>query len=155
MYTFPFITSTYDTTSRICVAPCYFYVMPNRLRKRICLFFLRGRSAARVAASKTSRTPSFVLADVSKYPTAPSLRATAAPCDSYWSAKRCVGWLAATGAQYLLWGHHALAGFPELLNGARVVSQVLPKCDEKPRHLRTKVTNFVDPLYAREHPDSP
>jgi len=45
------------------------------------LFFpVRRRRAARVACSKTSRTPSFILAEHSRYRVAPILRATASPC---------------------------------------------------------------------------
>jgi len=46
------------------------------------LFFFpcRRRSAARVACSNTSLTPSFILAEHSRYLTAPILRATASPC---------------------------------------------------------------------------
>jgi hypothetical protein len=39
----------------------------------------RRRSAARVACSKTSRTPSFIFAEHSRYLCAPILRATASP----------------------------------------------------------------------------
>ena len=44
------------------------------------LFFpVRRMSAARVACSNTSRTPSFILAEHSRYFAAPILRATASP----------------------------------------------------------------------------
>ena len=43
-------------------------------------FPVRRRRAARVACSKTSRTPSFILAEHSRYRVAPILRATASPC---------------------------------------------------------------------------
>ena len=77
--------------------------------------------AARVACSKTSRTPSLVLAEHSRYLVAPIFLRTSSPCDD---CQLCYV-AAAKGCAYLVRSYRLLGGLMELLKRLLVVAQVL------------------------------
>ena len=98
--------------------------------------FFRVSSAARVACSKTSRTPSFVLAEHSRYFWAPIFLRTSSAYVHIIVNKLlspCVppiGCGLTNGHAYLLGRHRLLRSLMQLLNGLLVVSQILLAADE-------------------------
>ncbi len=108
--------------------------------------------AARVANSKTSRTPSLVLAEHSRYLVALMLLATARPCDgvSQHAMLSCAVGSNPALCAYLLGGHGLLARLAELVEGPLLEAQILLAADENLGDVRAEVMYFGAPLSSRE-----
>lgn len=117
----------------------------------LCLLVLvRLRSAARVANWNTSRTPSPVLAEHSRYSLAPILFLTAMPWDNVSNGEEN------DVRKTRLFGcHGSLVRFPQLLNKPGIASQILLTSDENDGEPATEVSYFRDPLKGCEptYPD--
>ena len=112
-------------------------------------FCFRDRSANRVACSNTSRTPSPVLAEHSRYLVAPILDATCSP----WLNRTRVSVRACRPDQsrttHLLPRHRSLARPPQLVDRLRVVPQILLAPNEQDREPAAEVQHLRDPLLLR------
>jgi hypothetical protein len=104
-------------------------------------FSFRVVRAARVACSNTSRTPSFVFAEHSRYFWAPIFLRTSSAYH---------GLVAAAGAAYratdLLRSHRLLGGLVELLNRLLVETQILLATNQDDGQSLAEVQHFGNPL---------
>lgn len=110
------------------------------------LLFVR---AARVACSKTSRTPSPVLALHSMYLTAPMRFRTSSPWNALAPVRKVDGILERGGKAYLLGGHGLLRRLVQLLDGLWIESQILLAADEDDGQTGAEVQDLGDPLSRR------
>lgn len=118
--------------------------------------FFRVRSAARVACSNTSRTPSFVLAEHSRYLMAPIFLRTSSACSLHGLVSRnfahrqvpLVTWT------YLLRRHRLLRGLVQLLNRLLVIPQILLAAHKDDRQALAEVQHLRDPLKEAQQPIS-
>jgi hypothetical protein len=119
-----------------------------RIKHFFFSFFLVS-SAARVACSKTSRTPSLVLAEHSRYFMAPIFLRTSSACVRDFVSFNClvfVGSAAIAASAYLLRCHRLLRSLVQLLDCLLVKSQILLAADEDDGQALAEVQNFRDPL---------
>jgi hypothetical protein len=124
--------------------PQYIHTSPDgiyKIRHFFDFFSFRVSRAARVACSNTSRTPSFVFAEHSRYFWAPIFLRTSSACAVL--VRQWVGELANTD---LLWGYRLLRSLVELLNGLLVEAQVLLAADKDDGQALAEVKDLGDPL---------
>lgn len=105
------------------------------------LCFLFDTSASRVACSKTSRTPSPVLAEHSRYRVAPIFWRTISPCVAHVrSVTRLV--TVEESHAHLLARDGPLTGPPQFVDSLGVVPQILLAPDEDDGQARAEVQDF-------------
>jgi hypothetical protein len=114
---------------------------PYKIRHFFVFFSFRVSRAALVACSKTSRTPSFVFAEHSRYFWAPIFLRTSSACCVLvrlgWSRVACTD---------LLRAHWLLRRLVQLLNRLLVEAQILLATDEDDGQALAEVQHFGDPL---------
>lgn len=104
-------------------------------------FSFRVSRAARVACSKTSRTPSLVFAEHSRYFWAPIFLRTSSACT--WVSG---GWFAQGDLTDLLGSYGLLGSLVQLLDGLLIEAQILLAANEDDGQALAEMQDLGDPL---------